>query len=621
MASDNPSGQSTAVFAAFEQSDACIVACEGPDLRVAAMNARARGLTRSPRPAGRPLDDLLSGPMATWVARFRQVWSSGLPVAFEDLVTRSDPRTGHEHTARFDVLLQPWRHPGGDIRGVIGEAYDVTHLHVEDAATTMQDALLPSEVPVLPRTKVSATSLVADAAGGGDWFEAMPLPDRTLGLVVGDVPGQGMDASALMALARAVMTERLRSGLGLSTALRTLDALSESVPELVGATLLVAVLDPVTRRLSYCTAGHPPPLVLPTQGEPRYLAGSGAGPIGTGDSFAAAHEVLSEQDLVVCYTDGALTCGGQAAAESPIHLAATTVDSVRGGTTPGSAADRACVSGLERLCIEARDDITLLAVELCAPPPRLEIATVATPDAVQDVQTELGAWLLRSDPRPIDEMCLKHAVGEVVTNAVTHAYADPRAPGSVRVAAELTDWGDVVCTVADSGQWRAPAPEDGAGRRGLATTAGLVDHLHVDHGSHGTTVTLRHRLTRSATLFTPQPRLEAEPPVPTEPGLTVTDQPLRSGLAVSGPLDDLGATRLRSVLLDRTQGWLTSLTLDLAGVTQLSNTAVQVLLEALERTADHQERLLLVAPLGTPAQQVLDRAGLPRVRSDAGGSD
>jgi hypothetical protein len=46
-----------------------------------------------------------------------------------------------------------------------------------------------------------------------------------------------------------------------------------------------------------------------------------------------------------------------------------------------------------------------------------------------------------------------------------------------------------------------------------------------------------------------------------------------------------------------------------------------VLLEALERTADHQERLLLVAPVGTPAQQVLDRAGLPRVRSEAGGSD
>jgi serine phosphatase RsbU (regulator of sigma subunit) len=146
---------------------------------------------------------------------------------------------------------------------VIGEAYDVTHLHFEDAATTMQDALLPSEVPVLPRAKVCATSLVADAAGGGDWFEALPVPDRSLALVVGDVPGQGMDASALMAPARAVMTERLRSGLGLSAALRSLDALSESVPELVGATLLVAVLDPVTRRLSYCTAGHPPPLVLP----------------------------------------------------------------------------------------------------------------------------------------------------------------------------------------------------------------------------------------------------------------------------------------------------------------------------------------------------------------------
>ena len=78
---------------------------------------------------------------------------------------------------------------------------------------TMHRALLPSDLPVLPDLDLSAAYLMmtTEQATCGDWFDAAPLPNGSLGLAVGDVVGDGLEATAAMGRLRTV-TLRPRGG-------------------------------------------------------------------------------------------------------------------------------------------------------------------------------------------------------------------------------------------------------------------------------------------------------------------------------------------------------------------------------------------------------------------------
>ena len=82
---------------------------------------------------------------------------------------------------------------------------DGAHGPDQDLAV-LQAALLPAGVPILPRVAVGARYLLAevDTAAGGDWYDAVVLSDGSVGLVVGDVVGHGIAASATMGQLRAV---------------------------------------------------------------------------------------------------------------------------------------------------------------------------------------------------------------------------------------------------------------------------------------------------------------------------------------------------------------------------------------------------------------------------------
>src|SRR5580704_1363090 len=132
----------------------------------------------------------------------------------------------------------------------------------------MQEALLPTALPVLPRARIAARYLVAgqEQAAGGDWFDAIPLADGTVALMVGDVVGNGMVATAAMGQLRAVLAELLATEADLELVLERTDAYAARNPALRAVTLALAVLDPADGKLRYTTCGHPPPLVADADG-------------------------------------------------------------------------------------------------------------------------------------------------------------------------------------------------------------------------------------------------------------------------------------------------------------------------------------------------------------------
>ncbi|MCL2424578.1 MAG: SpoIIE family protein phosphatase, partial [Micrococcales bacterium] len=92
----------------------------------------------------------------------------------------------------------------------------------------LQQALLPTTVPLLPRADLAAAYLPATDPNnvGGDWFDAAHLPDGRLVLAVGEVVGGGLESVATMGQIRAVLAARLYDGGSLLESIRAVETLA-----------------------------------------------------------------------------------------------------------------------------------------------------------------------------------------------------------------------------------------------------------------------------------------------------------------------------------------------------------------------------------------------------------
>ena len=412
----------------------------------------------------------------------------------------------------------------------------------------MQEALLPTALPVLPRARIAARYLVAghEQAAGGDWFDAIPLADGSVALVVGDVVGHGVAASAAMGQLRAVLAELLAAEADLGRVLERTDAFAARMSALRAATLALAVLDPVGGKLRYTTCGHPPPLVIGIDGAARYLAGTGTGPLGTGSPPVLAASALAPGELVLLYSDGLIERPGQTLADGMAELAAAAADAAASsaasrvpalGAAP-AVAERVCQLSVERLTRTGHaDDVTALAAQRLADPvPALHLELPGERPSLTTARDAFAGWLSRLDAAADDADALHLAMVEVFTNAIEHAY--PRSePGIIELDAILGDDGSVECRVTDHGTWRRPEPGNPAEAdrgHGLMVAGQVVDKLLVSHppsaaggaaGAEGTMVMMRHRLLRPAMLASGLVSVRAD--APAWPPFTVDDRQRR----------------------------------------------------------------------------------------------
>lgn len=531
----------------------------------------------------------------------------------------------------FDFVLLPWKEATGEVRGVFGRGTDVTaevrarqraeaeraplqHVAAQDVVIALQDALLPTELPVLPRVDLAARYLLAteDTAAGGDWFDAVVRPTGGVGLVVGDVVGHGVQASAAMGQLRAVLHARLLSPAPVHEVLAGVDTFAQTLPEAHSATVCLAELDPDSGRLTYCTAGHPPPLLVSATGEADYLSATGAGPLATGSSLETGEAELAEDDLLLLYSDGVVERPGRSVVQNTLDLARVARDAAQIQVlSEGASArtvERVCQLTLELLTRVTgyADDITMLAAQRTVAVTPLELDLPADGATLASVRRELGRWLRALEVSPLDEMALQHAVGELVSNAVQHAYAGG-VPAGVGVRAELTRTGDVTASVSDTGRWRQRSND--VPRRGLAMASGFVDEMHVDHDERGTVGRLRHRVTRSAAMLTGT--VVAGYPAPGTADVPFAMEQDGSVLVVHGAVDLVTAEVLRSRLREEQRAGTRNLSVDMSAVTHLGSAGVRVLHEMAT------DNLEIVAPAGSAAQHVLEIVALPYTPSNA----
>lgn len=322
-------------------------------------------------------------------------------------------------------------------------------------ALTLQRSLLPRDLPRQAAVEVAYRYLPAGtgAGVGGDWFDVVPLSGTRVALVVGDVVGHGIHASATMGRLRTAVRTLADVDLPPDELLTHLDDLvthlatdkediAPDEPYLVsgeiGATCLYAVYDPVSRVCTLASAGHVPPVVLLPDGTARVVELTPGPLLGVGGlPFECTELELPEGSLLAFCTDGLV-----------------------------ETRNRDVGLGLERLCealsgpvtsLEATCDTILKALLPASPSDDVALLLARTRALHAD---QVAAWSLPSDPavvadaraqatRQLRAWGLEEAafvtelvVSELVTNAIRY--------GAVPIGLRLIRDRTLICEVSDA---------------------------------------------------------------------------------------------------------------------------------------------------------------------------
>ena len=165
-------------------------------------------------------------------------------------------------------------------------------------------ALLPP-VPELDGLTVTAAYRPADGpAAGGDFYDVFCLDEHRVGVLLGDVSGHGRDSVTLAALARYTLRTLLVAGLGPGDALQRADRMLERDLRPRFVTVIAAVYDRRTTRLTYAKAGHAPPIILGAAHDPSAETPACPLGVGVGEHWPEFHVDLADGVSVCLVTDG-----------------------------------------------------------------------------------------------------------------------------------------------------------------------------------------------------------------------------------------------------------------------------------------------------------------------------
>ncbi len=168
--------------------------------------------------------------------------------------------------------------------------------------------LHPPPVPARPRhiTLDTAVGFEPCLWVGGDYVDALPLPDGRVLLAIADVCGKGLQAALVASSLQTLVRATTDQGVPLTELMDRLNRhLCKSLPSSSFATMLCVAIDVLAGTLEYCCAGHPAAIVADAQGQLRRF--------GEGQNVAlglASHPMVSERyqlapgETLLLFTDG-----------------------------------------------------------------------------------------------------------------------------------------------------------------------------------------------------------------------------------------------------------------------------------------------------------------------------
>ncbi len=175
-------------------------------------------------------------------------------------------------------------------------------------AHDIQMGMIPKIFPPYPdREDIDIfASLTPAKEVGGDLYDFLILDD-VFYFCVGDVSGKGIPASLLMAVCRNLFRTVAGQGMQPSEIVKSInDTMGESNESGMFITLFVAMIDLKTGHMTFCNAGHNPPVIINRQGEASFMNLVPNVPAGVFDGLDFEQQEIDTVDglSLFLYTDG-----------------------------------------------------------------------------------------------------------------------------------------------------------------------------------------------------------------------------------------------------------------------------------------------------------------------------
>lgn len=339
--------------------------------------------------------DILGYPVESWLEQ-DYFWKEMVhPEDCEPVMEyrKMSTRAGEDHTVEYRIVTpegrEVWmrdiahivRDESGDVLGLRGLMVDITEQKMVErllsesrerfahVARTLQNSLLPPELPAIPGFELAARYRAAGQGNdvGGDFYDAFQTEDGTWALALGDVMGKGPKAAALTGLARHTLRAVTTSGRAPSDVLQRLNdaILKQDQTTTQFATVLLAFVwqeGPIGKGL-IASGGHHLPLILRADGSVEPVGETGMVLGAFPDPQITDVEVmLREGDVLIFFTDGVIEEGEGDHTFGEANLMSVVKECV--GRSPSEIAEAIESAVTSFRPEEPRDDIAILAVRI-----------------------------------------------------------------------------------------------------------------------------------------------------------------------------------------------------------------------------------------------------------------
>ena len=175
-------------------------------------------------------------------------------------------------------------------------------------ARRIHEAILPRDLPRNDKVSVYAYTDPAFEING-DFYDFFFIDEDRLGFFIGDVTGRGLPAAMFMSMCRTLLKADAKRGFHPAICMKALNeyVYPEAIEDIF-ITALYGVIDLTSGIVTYCNAGHNPPLIVRSTGEVEQLAWDGGIGIGLKEQFDFEEKVLrlNRGDSLFLFTDGLL---------------------------------------------------------------------------------------------------------------------------------------------------------------------------------------------------------------------------------------------------------------------------------------------------------------------------